>query len=109
MPEDSKVGSELAVLRREVAALRARVADLQRTGVHPQRAQSLAEREELLCEAERVGQLGTFCWDLASGRVTWSEQLYRILGCEPGSVEPSLEAYFARIHEEDRARARAIA
>ncbi len=99
--------SDDSTLQREVVALRLRVAELQRAAARYQETDdvSLPEREELLREAERVAQLGTWTWDVASGRVTWSDQLYRILGLEPGSVAPSVEGFFAAVHPEDRARA----
>ncbi|HKP60056.1 MAG TPA: ATP-binding protein [Polyangiales bacterium] len=97
---------ELDALRREVVALRSRVAELQRAAARHEETEgiSLAEREELLHEAERVAHLGTWTWDVGSGRVTWSEELHRILGLEPGSLVPSVEAFFARVHPEDQVR-----
>jgi PAS domain S-box-containing protein len=104
--ERDKGGDDDALLR-EVVALRLRVAELQRAAARHEDTEgiSLAEREELLREAERVAHLGTWTWDLASGRVSWSDELYRILGYEPGSVTPSVERFFAAVHPEDRARA----
>src|SRR5690606_9390948 len=98
-------------LLREVLALRAQVADLQRAAArHEDTAGiSLAEREELLREAERVAHLGTWTWDIQSGRVTWSEEMYRILGIAPGSVTPSVTTFFEALHPEDRARSEATA
>lgn len=96
-------------LRREVVALRQRVAELQRAAARHEDTEgiSLPEREELLREAERIGHLGTWTWDLGSGRVTWSDELYRILGREPGSITPAVEAFFAAIHPADRAHIQA--
>jgi two-component system cell cycle sensor histidine kinase/response regulator CckA len=98
-------------LQREVVGLRLRVADLQRAAARHEDTDgvSLAEREELLRDAESVAHLGTWTWDIASGRVTWSDELHRILGIEPGSITPSVEAYMAMVHPEDRARAQAAA
>lgn len=92
------------VLQREVLALRARVAELHRAAARYEASEgiSLSEREELLRDAERAAHLGTWAWDIGSGRVTWSEEMYRILGFEPGSVQPSVERFFASIHPEDR-------
>lgn len=58
-------------------------------------------------EAERIAHLGTWAWDLGTGRAWWSEELYRILGIEPGSIVPSAEYFFTMVHPEDRARAEA--
>ncbi|HKU43047.1 MAG TPA: ATP-binding protein [Polyangiales bacterium] len=108
MPADSRELDELDALRREVVSLRARVLELQRAAARHEETEeaSLAEREELLADAERVGHFGTWTWDVASGRVRWSDEMYRILGIEVGSIEPSEEAFYARVHEEDRDRAR---
>ena len=38
----------------------------------------------LLAEAQRLAHLGSWERDLATGRVTWSEELYRIYGLNPG-------------------------
>jgi two-component system cell cycle sensor histidine kinase/response regulator CckA len=102
---------ELDALRREVVTLRARVAELQRAAARHEDTEgiSLAEREELLREAERVAHLGTWTWDIGSGRVTWSDELYRILGIPPGSTVPCVETFFAAVHPEDRARVQALA
>src|SRR5262245_31489093 len=98
---------ELDALRREVLTLRSRVAELQRAAARHEDTEgiSLAEREELLQEAERVAHFGTWTWDLGSGRVTWSDELCRILGLDPARVTPSVEAFFATVHPDDRTRA----
>jgi PAS domain S-box-containing protein len=98
---------DLDALQREVQALRVRVSELQRRAARHQDTDdvSLAEREELLREAERSAHVGTWTYDLGSGRVTWSDELYRILGHEPGSLPPTVDAFFAAIHADDRVRA----
>jgi two-component system, cell cycle sensor histidine kinase and response regulator CckA len=109
VPRDDHAGDDRDALKREVVTLRSRVAELQRAAARHEDTEgvSLAEREELLREAERIAHLGTWTWDLGSGRVTWSDELFRILGHEPGSMTPSVEAFFATVHPEDRARAQA--
>src|ERR1700743_1603427 len=93
-------------LQREVVGLRLQGAELQRAAARHEDTEgvSLADREELLRDAERVAHLGTWTWDIASGRVTWSDELHRILGIEPGRVTPSVEAFMGMVHPEDRAR-----
>jgi len=109
MPGDQRESDELDGLRREVVALRSRVAELQRAAARHEDTEgiSLAKREELLREAERIAHLGTWTWDIGSGRVTWSDEMYRILGRELGSITPSVDAFFAAVHPEDRARVQA--
>ncbi|MBO6934391.1 MAG: PAS domain-containing protein [Deltaproteobacteria bacterium] len=96
-------------LRREVEALRVRVADLQRAAARHQtvapEATILAAQEELLREAERIAHVGTWTWEPPTGVVTWSDEMYRILGVDPDEVTPSVEAFYARVHPEDLPRA----
>src|SRR6476661_3780970 len=57
----------------------------------------------LLDDAQQLARIGSWEWDLATNVVTWSDELYRIYGYEPGSVEVSYEAFLGRVHPDDRA------
>ncbi|SFD55695.1 PAS domain S-box-containing protein [Chitinophaga sp. CF118] len=39
--------------------------------------------------------------DTSRNRLAWSDETYRILGFEPGSVTPSTEVFFSRVHPEE--------
>jgi PAS domain S-box-containing protein len=108
---DGATRTDHDALEREVIGLRLRVVELQRAAARHEKTDgvSLAEREELLRDAERVAHLGTWTWDVESGRVTWSDELHRILGIEPGSVTPSVDAFMTMVHPDDLASARAAA
>jgi len=54
--------------------------------------------------AQQVTHIGSWDWDLTTGHVTWSDELYRIYGLEPRKVEISLEGFLARVHPDDRER-----
>jgi PAS domain S-box-containing protein len=64
--------------------------------------QALAEHRTLLDEAQKLAGLGSWEWEPGSGRMTWSEELYRIYGVEPGTVLPSFETFLDRLHPADR-------
>jgi PAS domain S-box-containing protein len=64
--------------------------------------QALLEQRKLLQEAQKVAGLGCWEWDPASGRISWSEQLFRLYGVDPASFQPSFEGYLERVHPEDR-------
>jgi PAS domain S-box-containing protein len=49
---------------------------------------ALRERETELREAQRVAHVGSWKWDPETDIVTWSEELYRIAGRDPGSRAP---------------------
>jgi len=65
------------------------------------------EREEQLAEAQAVAQLGSFEWDLAGDQVTWSPELYRILGLDHASYCGTLDGLLALFHPDDRAETEA--
>jgi PAS domain S-box-containing protein len=63
----------------------------------------LRRREEQLRESQRIAHIGSWEWDLATDRVEWSEELFRIWGLDPG--EPfSYAAYVDRLRPADRER-----
>jgi PAS domain S-box-containing protein len=64
-------------------------------------------RDALFAEVERIARLGCFVWT-PNAPQQWSDEFFRILGYEPGSVEPSHEAFSRAIHPEDAARVRAV-
>ena len=63
---------------------------------------SATDREEKLSEAQEVARLGSWEWDVVSNRVTWSDELYRLIGAVPGEFPPSYDAFFERVHPDDR-------
>jgi PAS domain S-box-containing protein len=68
-------------------------------------AERMLERANAgLAEAQELAHIGSWEWDIASDRVTWSDELYRLYGLEPQSVEIDYETYVARIHPDDRER-----
>jgi PAS domain S-box-containing protein len=68
---------------------------------------ALADRERQLREAQTLARIGNWSADLATGELAWSDEIYRIFGHEPGSFAPSVEAFHATVHPEDRALVRA--
>ena len=61
---------------------------------------TIARRQ--LEEAQRLARIGSWEWDIADGTVWWSDELYRIYGLEPGSIEPSYEEFLNYVHPDDR-------
>jgi PAS domain S-box-containing protein len=61
---------------------------------------------ERLDLAQEAGNVGVFDVDVASGRIYWTPQLERMFGMEPGAFGGAVEDWAARLHPEDRERAR---
>jgi PAS domain S-box-containing protein len=71
--------------------------------------EALREAQYHLAEAQQRAHLGIVVRVLAENKVYWSDEVFRLLGYEPGSVTPSRELLLQAIHPEDRMRmARAL-
>jgi len=61
---------------------------------------ALRRSEAFLAEGQRLGQIGSYSWCVATDEITWSEQLYRIYELEVG-VPVTLDLIRTRVHPED--------
>ncbi|MEP9363416.1 response regulator [Nocardioides sp. CN2-186] len=73
-----------------------------------QLVETLLEREHQLAAAQRIAHIGSWAWDVASDRIEWSDELYRIFGVELGTPV-TYASYIEMIHPDDRHRAEASA
>src|SRR4051794_25611139 len=99
--------AEVVALRREVSALRERVGELQRrTALHDDTESTrtrggvevtVSAREALLVEAERIAHVGSWVWDIDTGGVFWSDEMFRLLGHDPERDQASSDAFFERV------------
>ena len=60
----------------------------------------LKQRERQLADAQRIAQLGSWDWDVATSAGTWSDECYRLFGAQPGESDFYAKA-MAAIHRED--------
>src|SRR3954453_21460387 len=79
----------------------------------PRRAQAAAEEalrdlQARVDNAQQLAHMGDYDWEIASDTNTWSDQLFRIYGYEPGAFNPNYEKFISFIHPEDRERIQAI-
>ncbi len=88
--------------RPELDLLRRQVADL---------ARELAERDRVLHEqthhlevAQALAHLGSWNWDIASGEVEWSDELYRIFGYEPRARAITFDSFVSAVLPDDHDR-----
>jgi PAS domain S-box-containing protein len=59
------------------------------------------QQNRLLKLAEDMAGVGTWSWDVAADRTTWSDQVYRIHGYEPDVEPPALQGVLERYHPDD--------
>jgi PAS domain S-box-containing protein len=65
---------------------------------------ALRRGEARLAEAQRIAQLGSWEFDLATQTITWSEEMFRIFGRDPALGEPTYAAFQQAVHPDDRPR-----
>lgn len=69
------------------------------------RAETDARRSEArLARAQRAARIGTWEFDLRTGDVWWSDEMYRVFPRDPATWKPTLAEFFGSILEEDRNR-----
>jgi PAS domain S-box-containing protein len=66
----------------------------------------VARIERQLAVAQRITKIGSWEWDVVTGLVAWSDELYRIYGFEPRSRSITLDFFLSRLHPEDVATVR---
>ncbi len=54
--------------------------------------------------AQAITHIGSWKWTIATGAVSWSDELYRIYGLEPGSMPITLDLFLSRLHPDERDR-----
>jgi PAS domain S-box-containing protein len=64
----------------------------------------LQEHEFNWKTAQRIAHVGSWQFDYLTNTVTWSEEVYRIHGCDPALPPPQGDALSQYIHPDDRAR-----
>jgi signal transduction histidine kinase len=64
--------------------------------------EALKLKNNIFSHAEENAGIGSYAWNLGTGRLDYSDNLFRLLGREPGSFVPTLEKYLDFIHPGDR-------
>jgi PAS domain S-box-containing protein len=66
--------------------------------------QTLEANNVSLEEAQALTHLGSWQWNVATGEISWSDELYRIYGLKPQERQIGFEEFLQLIHPEDRER-----
>src|SRR6185312_11337379 len=68
-----------------------------------QAEEKLKRSEQQLAEAQRLAHIGSWNWDLTTKSLTWSDELYRILGVDSQEFEVGYQKFFRQlVHPDDR-------
>jgi len=60
------------------------------------------ENEERLMLSQAIADVGTWDWDIVTGGLVWSPQIYSIFGVSSDQFEASYENFLNFVHPEDR-------
>jgi PAS domain S-box-containing protein len=63
----------------------------------------LRNQEAQLQEAQSAAHLGSWTFNLATGKLEWSRELWRVLGLEPSDAERTLDDFIQLVYPDDRA------
>jgi PAS domain S-box-containing protein len=63
--------------------------------------EALRENAERLLRAQNLAHIGDWTWEIASGRVTWSDEVYRIFGVDE-TFPTTFDTIVPLVHADDR-------
>jgi len=64
----------------------------------------LLQKEESLDEAQRIAHFGNWIWNIITGTLTWTDEIYRIFGFRPQEFGATYKAFLEYVHPDDRER-----
>jgi formate hydrogenlyase transcriptional activator len=71
---------------------------------HELLTRDLHRREAYLAEAQRLSHTGSWAWNVRTGALFWSPEIFRIYGYSPQETGPAWQQFLERVHPEDRAQ-----
>lgn len=66
---------------------------------HSRRERDLTDQ---LLDAQQLARIGSWRWEVGDDSITWSDQMYRMLGFEPGEFVPTSDMYQQHMHPDDK-------
>jgi len=70
--------------------------------------ETLQENEKTIRMTMEATNTGTWAWDMTTNQTTWSDENYRLLGYEPGSIESNFDNWKKAVHPDDLRRVEAL-
>jgi PAS domain S-box-containing protein len=89
-------------LSRLVPSVRRALREAQEHSERKRAEEALRRSEAFLAEGQSISHTGSWEWNIATGKLVWSEEHCRIFGFDPNAIEPTFQLFLERIHSEDR-------
>jgi|GEM_PF-1049517 len=68
------------------------------------RQEEVAKHQRELANAQKLAKLGSWEWNMLTGELSWSDEMYRIFGLNPELDTPTFDAVSSMIHPDDKDR-----
>ncbi len=65
--------------------------------------EALREKEFLLSESQRLAHIGSWQIELVTGRISWTEEAYRIYGIAAQTFTHNMASFYPLVHADDQA------
>lgn len=66
--------------------------------------QALIRQRRELAEAQEQAHLGSFVWNITTGEIRWSDEIFRLFGLDPKAQAPTYGLFISAVHADDAAR-----
>ncbi len=66
-------------------------------------ASNLSISEKRYEEAQKMAHFGNWQMDLVNNQMQWTDEIYRVFGLQPSSINPAMSDYMYYVHHDDRA------
>ena len=63
--------------------------------------EALRRSEVILTEAQQIGKIGNWLWDMESDKMIWSEETFAIFGADSETFTPNRERFLELVHRDD--------
>jgi PAS domain S-box-containing protein len=95
------IGTSQDVTERKIAELEVNQLNAELEQRVFQRTQALRDSEQLFAVAVQAARAGVWDWDIESGKLNWSPDLFRMFGFEPGTAEATFDDWHSVMHADD--------
>ena len=101
LKDDKRITTELAGSLIELSGKSYIIAISQDITERKKAAEKLLQTTERLEMAQHAANIGTWDWDVVTGQIEWSTQMFELLGLDPVKNKASFDAWKNIIHPDD--------